>query len=185
MLLILTQVEPTCPESSLFPLYRIFYQCTNVLISSKLKKTLFTLCPLLAWSSSFSSFTTNGLQALFVLPGHNLSSSFVLEALQDFTPPPPTQLMGLFKVTSDSDLPVFTLLTLSAMVMSLPTDVFPCFPAQTPHLHSLPARWLALLSSACFSSSQLWALYHSRTTSWTYLLHLLSFPQNFFFIFWH
>lgn len=119
-------------------------------------------------SSSFSShLQLMAFEALFVLPGHNLSSSFVLEASQqDFTPPPPTQLMGLFSrspVTLTSQSSPYSLCQ-QWSVGPLPTDVLPSFSSTdtTLALSSQLAGWPCCLS-ACFSSSQLWALYHSRT----------------------
>lgn len=123
-------------------------------------------------SSSFSShLQLMAFEALFVLRGHNLSSSFVLEASQqDFTTttttPPPLNWwdssqghqwlwppsLHLTHSVSNGQWALF------------PTDVLPSFSSTdtTLALSSQLAGWPCCLS-ACFSSSQLWALYHSRT----------------------
>lgn len=119
-------------------------------------------------------------KALFVLPGHNLSSSFVLEASQqDFTPT--TQLMGLFSRSPVTDFPVFILLTLSAMVSGPSSQqmFFTCFAAQTPHFSS-PSS--SLVGPSVFQLVFLLPSCKHYTipapASWTSLLHLLLFPQK-------
>ena len=104
-------------------------------------------------SSSFSSIYN--FKALFVLPGHNLSSSFVLEASQqDFTPT--TQLMGLF-----SRSPV----TLTSQSSS----------------YSLCQQWsVALLLNRC-SSLVFQHRHHTSTLLLAHRLALLSFSLFFFF----
>lgn len=120
-------------------------------------------------------------EALFVLPGHSPSSSFVLEASQqDFTPT--TQLMGLFSrspVTLTSKDSVFILLILSAIVNrcwpSSQRMFFTCFPAQTTHFHSPPSSPLSFslffffpgVSAIPFQDPHLGLLFsiYSRTSS--------------------